>query len=126
MGLTSCHLPCIIPKVTAQRHIILYYDVVFHQQPICKEARYREKVTSYNPCCDARGACGFGCWRLQRAAWRRPCGNDRKLTSFVEEAFADTNLLVPLGPTPLCGPGAVPGKWADVCGFLKPLDSHEK
>ena len=22
-------------------------------------------------------------------------------------------------PTPLWGPGAVPGKWADVCGFLK-------
>ena len=23
-------------------------------------------------------------------------------------------------------PGAVPGEWADVCGFLKPLDSFER
>ena len=27
------------------------------------------------------------------AAWRHPCGNDRKLTSIIEEAFADTDLL---------------------------------
>ena len=32
------------------------------------------------------------------AAWRRPCGNDRKLTSIIEEDFADTDLPVPLGP----------------------------
>ena len=24
------------------------------------------------------------------------------------------------------GPKAVPGEWADVCGFLKPPDSHER
>ena len=24
------------------------------------------------------------------------------------------------------GPGAVPGKWTDVCGFLKPPDSDER
>ena len=47
-----------------------------------------------------------------------------KPTSIIEEAFADTDLLMPLGPTPLWGPGAVPGEWADVCGFFKPLDSH--
>ena len=41
------------------------------------------------------------------AAWRRPCGNDRRLTSIIEEAFADTNLPVPPGSTPLWGPGAV-------------------
>ena len=43
---------------------------------------------------------------LQRCAWRRPCGNDRKPTSIIEEAFADTDLLVPPGPPPLWGPGA--------------------
>ena len=31
------------------------------------------------------------------AAWRRPCGSDRRLTSIIEEAFADTNLPVPPG-----------------------------
>ena len=49
-----------------------------------------------------------------------------KLTSIIEEAFADTDLPMPPGATPLWGPGAVPGGWADVCGFLKPPDSHEK
>ena len=33
---------------------------------------------------------------------------------------------MPPGLTPLWGPGAVRGEWADVCGFLKPPDSHEK
>ena len=60
------------------------------------------------------------------AAWHRPCGNDRKLTSIIEEAFADTNLLAPAVSTPLWRPGAVAGDWADVCWFIKPLDSHEK
>ena len=38
---------------------------------------------------------------LNGAAWRRPCGSDRRLTSIIEEAFANTNLPVPPGPTPL-------------------------
>ena len=59
------------------------------------------------------------------AALRRPCGNDRKLTS-IKETFADTNLPVPRAPTPLWRSGAVPGEWADVCGFINPLDSHDK
>ena len=42
---------------------------------------------------------------FNRAAWRRPCGSDRRLTSIIEEAFANTNLPVPPGPTPLWGPG---------------------
>ena len=37
------------------------------------------------------------------AAWRRPCGSDRRLTSIIEEAFANANLLVPSSPTPLWG-----------------------
>ena len=59
------------------------------------------------------------------AAWRRPCGNDRKPISIIEEAFADTDLPMPPGST-IVGPGAVPGEWADVCGFLRPPDFHEK
>ena len=54
------------------------------------------------------------------AAWRRPSGNDRRLTSIIEEAFANTDLPMPPGSTPWWGPGSVPGEWADVCGFLKP------
>ena len=54
------------------------------------------------------------------AAWRRDNSNH---ISIIEEAFADCALPMPPGPTPLWGPGAVPGKWADVGGFLKPPDS---
>ena len=49
------------------------------------------------------------------AAWRRPCGNDRKLTSIVEDAFADTSLPVPPVSTAWWGPGGVLGDLADVC-----------
>ena len=59
------------------------------------------------------------------AAWHRSNGNTRQPTSIIEEAFADTDLPMPLGPTPLWGPGAIPGKWIDVCGFIKPPDSCE-
>ena len=51
------------------------------------------------------------------AAWR--CDNSNSI-SIIEEAFADCALPMPPSPTPLWGPAAVPGKWSDVCGFLKP------
>ena len=60
------------------------------------------------------------------AAWRRPCRSERRLTSIIEEAFAYSNLPVPPGPTPLWGPGGVPGEWADVCGFVKPPESQNE
>ena len=37
-----------------------------------------------------------------------------------------TDLILPPGPTPLFGPGVVPGTWSDVCGFIKPPDSNER
>ena len=49
-----------------------------------------------------------------------------KPTSIIEEAVADTDLPMPLGPTTLWGQGAVSSESADVCGFLKPPDSHER
>ena len=59
------------------------------------------------------------------AAWR--CDN-RNNISTIEEAFADCALPMPPGPTPLWGPGSIPGNWADVCGFRKPpaSDRHWK
>ena len=53
-------------------------------------------------------------------AWR--CSN-RDNISTIDEAFADCALPNPLGPTPLWRPRSIPNNWADVCGFLKPLDS---
>ena len=58
------------------------------------------------------------------AAWRRESGDDQRRDSTVEEAFANTNLPIPHGPTPLWGPGGVPGGWPDVCGFIKPPGSE--
>ena len=58
------------------------------------------------------------------AAGRRQTCNGN--LSIIEEAFADSDLPMPPGPTPLCGPGVVPGTWSDFCGFLKPPDSYER
>ena len=55
------------------------------------------------------------------AAWRR---DNKNKISIIEEAFADCALPMPPGPTPLWGPGEIPGKWADVYGFLKPPESE--
>ena len=59
------------------------------------------------------------------AAWRRQSGSDSRITSSVQEAFVGANLPLPPGPTPLWGPGGVPGEWSDVCGFLKPPGSED-
>ena len=56
-------------------------------------------------------------------AWRSTSkGNSSRST--IEEAFSDCNLPTPTGPIPLWGPGSILGLWTDVCGFLKPPDSH--
>ena len=46
--------------------------------------------------------------------------------SILEKAFVDFDLPMPPNPTPSWGPGAVPGTWSDVCGFIKPPDSNER
>ena len=52
-------------------------------------------------------------------------GNEQRRDSTFEEAFANTNLPIPQGPTTLWGPG-VPAEWADVCGFIKPPSSESE
>ena len=52
----------------------------------------------------------------------RRCDNRNNINT-IEEAFAGCALPLPLVPTPLWGPGLIPGKWADVCGFLKPPEA---
>ena len=103
MGFTGCHLTCNISAAAAQRQIVLYYDVVTHQQPVCQEARYREKILLTIRAVMLEELVDLVAGDFNGAAWRRPCGNERKLTSTIEEAFADTNLPVPPGPTPLWG-----------------------
>ena len=42
------------------------------------------------------------------AAWRRKCGKDQRRNSTIEEAFANTNLPIPHGPSPLWRPSGFP------------------
>ena len=63
---------------------------------------------------------------FNRAAWGQTCGNNPQPSSILEEAFADTDFPMPPDPPPLWGPGAVPGEWTDVCGFVEPPHSCEK
>ena len=52
------------------------------------------------------------------AAWRRKRGEGQQCVSTIEEAFADTNLLVPLRPyTPVVD--GVPDERSDVCGRFR-------
>ena len=49
------------------------------------------------------------------AAWRRKRGESQQCVSTIEEAFADTNLLVPWTALHPCGGhGGVPDEWSDV------------
>ena len=59
------------------------------------------------------------------AAWRRQPGSDSRFICSIEEAFVNTNLPLPPGPTPLWEPGGIPGEWSDVCGFFKPPGSQD-
>ena len=60
------------------------------------------------------------------AAWRRQPGGDHRPISIIEEAFANTSLPIPPGPTPLWRPGDVPGEWADIRGIMKPPGSEKE
>ena len=77
---TGCHVKGVVSAAGTQRQIVLHHDVIAHQQPSCQEARYREEVTTYNPRCDARGACGLGCWgRCRLAPMREAIENPQVL-----------------------------------------------
>ena len=52
------------------------------------------------------------------AACRQTSGNNPHHTNTLEEAIADADFPTPPGPTPLWCLGAIPGEWADVCGFI--------
>ena len=126
MGITGCRIKGIVPATAAQRQIFLHCDVMTHPQPFFQETRYWEEALFITPRCDAGGGRGLGCWWPQRCRVAPPMRKRSKTTSIIEEAFADTDLPVPPGTTPLWGSGAVPGGWADACGCLMPPDSHEK
>ena len=60
------------------------------------------------------------------ACWRRKSRPDLHPDNTLEEAF--TNAKIPVSPasSPLRGPGGIPSKWTDVCGFVKPPNSQSE
>ena len=127
MGTTARHIKVIVPTTAAQRHTVLHHDVTTHQQPICQETRCREEAPPHNPRCGAGGACGLGLLVTSTV----PLGAAHAATIENPPVLLKKPLPIRicrchLPSPPLWGPGAVPGDWTDVCGFLKPPDSHEK
>ena len=126
MGTTGCHLPCFVLEDTTKWQVFFYHDVAPHQQRRCqKNAELRRTCCSQSvlQCTSNRLT-----WLLATfygAAWHRQSGSNSRFISSVEEAFVNTNLPLPPGPTPLWGPRGVPGEWSDVCGFLKPPGSED-
>ena len=51
--------------------------------------------------------------------WRRHSGSDPPPISIFEEAFANTDLPVPLAAPLLWEPGGVPSEWSDGVWILK-------
>ena len=93
MGTASRHLPCLIPKVIAQRQIFLHND---EKRGIGKKLLLTVRTATLDEHVDMVAGDFNG------ASWRRPCGSDRRLISIIEEAFANTNLPIPPGlPTVL-------------------------
>ena len=58
------------------------------------------------------------------ASWRRETGPKQHCDSTLEEALNNARLLVHPRSTPLWGSGGIPSEWTDVCGFVKPPNSH--
>ena len=96
-----------------QKHIHSY--VVAHQLHYAKERGIGKKLILTIRAVMLDEKVDLVAGDFNSAAWR--CSN-RNNISTIAEAFADCALPMPPGPTPLWGLGAVPGKWADVGGFL--------
>ena len=65
--------------------------------------------------------------RMSRWSWWPPVTSTKLPgANHMAEAFVDTDLPMSPCSTPLWGPGAVPGEWTDVCGFVKLPNSCDK
>ena len=60
------------------------------------------------------------------ATWRKKSGDNQQRHSTIEEAFANTNLPIPYGSSPLWGSKNVPAEWADVRGFIEPPNTDNE
>ena len=115
-GLTRCHIKGIFSLAATRWQIVLHSVVFAHQQQLCQKKRgigKKLQLTIRGVMIEEHADLVVG--DFDGAAWRRQIGNGN--LSIIEEAFAGSDLPMPPDPTPLWGPGAVPGDWADVCGF---------
>ena len=137
MGVTWCHIKGIF-SLAATR-----WQIVLHSQQVCQTARHREEATNYNSRSDAlksmwswlpvtstgplgaaitvREVCSTSrLWSIRIACMTistRRATKKRGSLSIIQEAFADTNLTMPLG-TSLCAQGQ--------CRVIEPPDSYER
>ena len=84
-----------------------------------KKTKNREEFATYSPYCNHQQQVDLVAGNFNGAAWRRQSGSNPSLISSIEEAFVNTNLPLPPGPTPL---------WdleVNACGFLKPPDAED-
>ena len=111
--------PCFIPKTNAKRqffftlmslHINNHYA---KKRGIGKKLLLTVRIVMLQEHVDMVAG-DFNC-----AAWRRQSSSDPRSISIIEEAFANTDLPVPPGPTPLWRPGGVRGESSDMCAFFK-------
>ena len=122
MGGTRCHIKSIFSPAATQWHIVLVMSLHINNNYAKKRGIGKKLLLTLRAVMLEEHVDLVVGGDFKGAAWRRQCSNGN--LSILEEAFADSDLPMPLGPTPLWGRGAVPGDWADVCGFLKLPDSY--
>ena len=121
MGGTRCHIKSIFSPAATQWHIVLAMSLHTNNNYAKKRGIGKKLLLTFRAVMLEEHV-DLVAGDFKGAAWRRHCSNGN--LSILEEAFADSDLPMPPGPTPLWCRGAVPGDWADVCGFLKLPDSY--
>ena len=121
MGLTRCSFTCHISASASERAEVLYSVVSTYQQHLHQKKGIAKKLILTLRAIMISQEVDLVAGDFNGTAWRYR-GKDNLST--IDEAFMDSILPTPPGPTPLWGPGSIPDNWADVCGFLKPPGSQ--
>ena len=101
----------------------LHRTIAAHQQYLCQEKCIAKKIIHTIRALMVSQDIDLVAGDFSGTAWR--C-RSRDNISTIDEVFSDCALPTPPGPTPLWGSGSIPNNWADVCGFLKPLNVFGK
>ena len=100
MGTTSRHLPCLVPGDTAKWQVLFYHGVAPHPQHTGPKRGIAKILLLAVRTVMLQEQVDMVAGDFNGAAWRPQSGSDPRPVSIVEEAFVNTNLLVPLGRPP--------------------------